>query len=105
MFRTKVDEDVLMLQAQIDSVRAELREFKKDIAESIKDLCEANGERFDCNEATIAKLVDACRKLDDYDDLNRSRIRAICDHLGVQLQKVSSREYHEAIELEEEITV
>jgi len=105
MFSTKVNEDVLMLQAQIDSVRKELRDFKKDIAESIQDLCEANGERFDCNEATLKKLVDVCRNLDDYDDLNRSKIRAICDHLGVQLQKVSSREYHEAIELEEEITV
>jgi len=105
MFSTKVNEDVLMLQAQIDSVRKELRDFKKDIAESIQDLCEANGERFDCNEATLKKLVDVCRNLDDYDDLNRSKIRAICDHLGIQLQKVSSREYHEAIELEEEITV
>ncbi len=82
--------DIIVLQSQIDDLRSEVKTFKLNVLQHIKLLTETIEERDESTKEDILSLNEGFDNLNKWDDITRSKIRAILNHMNVDIRHPSS---------------
>ncbi len=93
--------DIIVLQSQIDDLRSEVKTFKKNVLEHVKLLTETIEERHESTKEDILSLNEGFDNLNKWDDMTRSKIRAILDYMNVDIRHPSSE--YEIVKNEEPV--
>lgn len=93
--------DIIVLQSQIDDLRSEVKAFKKNVLEHLKLLTETMEERDESTKEVIYALKDGFDNLNKWDDMTRSKIRAILNYMNVDIRHPSSE--YEIVKNEEPV--